>query len=470
MNCSCSCAGIHRAHRVDEQPVEVRAGDPVQYDAIEMAEAGSAELLVALGLEVAVGEPAVGRELVVIRRPGRVGDLEVLLSRQVQPRPPAGHQRERAPLDQRLDGPREVVVQARQRHVRAGVGVVDRVDLAVLDEGLARVELPPEEGVHEPADGDHLSARLRRQERVVDRVAQVHGLVRLELHHHGLRADRQRPGEHVVALDRALQVHEHLAARVVGGVQLGRVADPRHPAPRAAVVRLHEQRVADLLGDRVEVERLVVLGGRVGVPGVVHRVLVRHQDGLRHLETEAQHRAVGRVLLHRLERERAVQQVHAVHERDLLEPLARDVVPVGEPVDDQVVARPVPQRERLDRDPLGVEGVPRSVLSGHGANPPHYLLECPRPVLLRAEQQPDQVPLHAGLPSQPDQRPVISRTWAGDGRAGRATMASHAVRRSPTDRARAGCPCPPAARRTGSCSAAIRWCPPTGPDRRPAAG
>ena len=299
---------------------------------------------------------------------------------------------------------------------------------------------------------------------MVDRVPQVHGLVRLELHDHGLGADRQRPGKHVV-VNRVLQVHEHLAAFVVGGVQLGGIADPRDPAPGAAVVRLHEQRVADLLGDRVEVERLVVLGRGVGVPRVVHRVLVRHEYGLWHLEPEPQHRAVRRVLLHRLEGERAVQQVHVVHQRDLLEPLARDVVPVGQTVDDQVVPRPVAQPERLDGDPLGVEGVPGAVRTGHGAKTAHHFLEGARPVLLRSEQKPDQVPFHSALPSR---QAGISRTWASGGRAGLARPASRAV--SPRGPAHAGCPCLPAGRRTASCCPASRWCPPTGPGRRPAAG
>ena len=63
------------------------------------------------------------------------------------------------------------------------------------------------------------------------------------------------------------------------------------------------------------------------------------------------------MLLHRLERERAVEQVHVVHQRDLLEPFAREVVPVGEPVDYELVAGAVSQVKRLDRDPLGGDPV-----------------------------------------------------------------------------------------------------------------
>ena len=242
-------------------------------------------------------------------------------------------------------------MQARERHVGTGVGVVDRVDLAAFDQRLARVELPPEERVDQPPDRHRLVPGLRGQEAVVDRVAQVHGLVRPELHDHRLGADGQRTGEDVV-VDGLLQVHEHLAAGVVRGVQFGGVVDARDAAPGPAVVGLHEQRVADLRGDGIQVEGLVVPGGGVRVARVVDRVLVRHEHGLGHLEAEPHHRAVGRVLLHRLERERAVQQVHAVHQRDLLQPFPGHVVPVGEPVDDQVVPRPVAQPERLDGDPL----------------------------------------------------------------------------------------------------------------------
>ena len=227
---------------------------------------------------------------------------------------------------------------------------------------------------------------------MADRVAVVHRLVGAEVHDHRLGADRERAGEHVEAVDRRLQVHQPLAGLVVGAVQLVRVADVADADPLAAVVGLHEQRVADLLRDRVEVERPVVLGRRVGEARVVGRVLVRDQDRLRHLQPEPQHRAVGRVLLHRLERERAVEQVHVVHQRDLLEPLARQVVPVGEPVDDEVVARLVAQVERLHRDPLGGRrGAWRRSASSTGPSRAIERLEGGRPVLLGAEQQPDQV-------------------------------------------------------------------------------
>ena len=226
---------------------------------------------------------------------------------------------------------------------------------------------------------------------MVDGVAVVHRLLGPEVHDHRLGADRERAREVVVALDRGLEVHQPLARLVVGAVQLGAVADVADADPLAAVVGLHEQRVADGLRDLVEVERLVVLGRGVGEARVVGRVLVRDEHGPRHLQAQPQHRAVGGVLLHRLERERAVEQVDVVHQRDLLQPLAREVVPVGEPVDDEVVARLGAQVERLHRDPLGGQAVlgPRRV--GDRADAGDEGLEGGRPVLLGAEQHADQV-------------------------------------------------------------------------------
>ena len=232
------------------------------------------------------------------------------------------------------------------------------------------------------------------------------------------------------------------------------------PIHCAAVVGLHEQRVADLLGDRGQVERQVVAGGGVLEARVVRRVLVRDQHRRRHLEPEPDHRAVGRVLLHRLERERAVEQVHVVHQRDLLQPLAREVVPVREPVDHQLVARAVAQVERLDRDPLGRDPVAVPGGVGDRPEPRDQRLERARPVVLGAEQQADQVA----------SSPLISRSVADGGRAARARTANRARRRTPTGRARTGCPWTAAARRSGAWSRARRSCPPTAPARTRAAG
>ena len=205
-------------------------------------------------------------------------------------------------------------------------------------------------------------------------VAGVHRVLGPEPHHHGLGPDRQGPHE-LVVVDRGLQVHQHLARGVVGPVQVVVVVDPRHPTPAAAVERLHVEREPELVGDGVEVERPVVACGGVGPARVVDRVLVGHQDGPRDLEPEPDHRAVGAVLLHRLERERRVQQVGAVDQGGLLEPLAGVVVPVRQAVDDEVGAHRVTQVEGLDRQSFGAEVVTGAVLGTDHPEPAHDGLE-----------------------------------------------------------------------------------------------
>jgi len=85
---------------------------------------------------------------------------------------------------------------------------------------------------------------------------------------------------------------------------------------------------------------------------------MRDQPGVRHANPEPHQRAVRRVLLHRLERERVVQQVDVVHQRDLLQPRARQVVPPRQPVDHQRVPGLRSEVERLVADPLRAQGVP----------------------------------------------------------------------------------------------------------------
>ena len=355
-----------------------------------MVQLGGAEIVVLGHLEVRVGEPPVLRQLLLVGQVLAVADLEVVPGRLVDPHLPPGRRAERRPADERADRPREVVVQARQGDVRRRVRVVDRRGDAVLDDRLAGVELPAEERVHEPADRHDLVAGLGGEEVVVDLVAVVHRPVGLEVHHHRLGADREATSEDVEVLDRGLQVHQPLAGGVVDGMQFGGVADSCDTDPLAAVEGLHVERVADLPRDLLEVEgEVVALRRRLEalVPG---RALVRDQPRLRHVQTEAHHRAVGRVLLHRLERERVVEQVDVVHQRDLLQPLARDRVPPAEPVDHERVARLRAQVERLVRDPLGRQLVRLAAVLDR-ADLGEQVLERARPVLLGAQQESDQV-------------------------------------------------------------------------------
>ena len=307
-------AGEGRRDGVHEQAVEVGSLDPLDQGLVEVRQLRCAELVVLGDLKVAVGEAAIFGELLLVREVFAIADREVVPGRLVDPHPAAGRRAERGPAHERTDRPREVVMQAGEGDVRGGVGVVDRRGDPVLDDRLARVELPAEEGVHEPADRDDLVARLGGEEVVVDLVTVVHRPVGLEVHHHGLGPDREAAGEDVEVLDRRLQVHQPLARGVVDGVQLRGVADARDADPLAAVERLHVERVADFRRDLLEVEREVVaLGGRLEAL-VGRRALVRDQPRLRHVQAEPHHRAVGRVLLHRLEGERVVQQVDVVHQ------------------------------------------------------------------------------------------------------------------------------------------------------------
>ena len=63
------------------------------------------------------------------------------------------------------------------------------------------------------------------------------------------------------------------------------------------------------------------------------------------------------LFLHRLEGPRVVEDVQPVHEHGLLDPLPADLVPVGEPVEHDVVPRVLSQVEGLDRDPLHLDPV-----------------------------------------------------------------------------------------------------------------
>ncbi len=281
-------------------------------------------------------------------------------------------------------------MQRRDGDVGAGVGVVDRVDVVALDEHLAGVELPAEHRVDDAADRGGLLARGRLQEVVAHGIPVVHRLLGTEVHDHRLGADRQGARE-VVVLDGRLQVHEHLAGLVVGLDEVGLVVDPRDAAPAAAVEGLHVHRVAELVGDRLEVEGLVVLRRRVGPADVVDGVLVGHEPRLGDLEPQAHQGDVGAVLLHRLEGEGAVEQVGVVHQRGLLEPLARVVVPVGEAVDDELGAHRLAQVERLDGEALARQLVGDAVVGRDRSDEREQRLEGGGPVLLGPEQQPDEV-------------------------------------------------------------------------------
>ncbi len=63
----------------------------------------------------------------------------------------------------------------------------------------------------------------------------------------------------------------------------------------------------------------------------------RDQPGIRDIEAKPDHGAVGRVFLHTLEGKGIVEQICTIQEGSLLKPLAGIVMPVSQPVDDQVI-------------------------------------------------------------------------------------------------------------------------------------
>ncbi len=69
-----------------------------------------------------------------------------------------------------------------------------------------------------------------------------------------------------------------------------------------------------------------------------------------------QHRAIGRVLLHRLKRPWIVEDVEVIHDHRLLNPLPTGVVPVGEAIQHHIVAARLLEVIGLDGDALDVEG------------------------------------------------------------------------------------------------------------------
>ena len=90
--------GIRRAHGADQEPVEVLRVHPVEHELVDVREPAGAEVVVAVSLEVVVGQPAVGDQLLAVAEIVPIGDLEVAARVEVDPRAPGRDQAERAPL------------------------------------------------------------------------------------------------------------------------------------------------------------------------------------------------------------------------------------------------------------------------------------------------------------------------------------------------------------------------------------
>src|SRR4051812_20929991 len=98
------------AHGLHQQRVERGRLDVLDDRGVEVGEVLGAELLVGLDLEVVVGEPAVLGQLLLVAAVG-VADRKPRAGVELQAHPPPGDAAPEAPLQQRPDRPREVVVQ-----------------------------------------------------------------------------------------------------------------------------------------------------------------------------------------------------------------------------------------------------------------------------------------------------------------------------------------------------------------------
>ena len=338
---------------------EVALGDvgaeELEGDLVEVRQVRGAELVEAVGLHALVGDLCVALEALAVREV-LLGDGEEGVPAEVGGLLALGGGAEDGPADHVLDEVREVVVQRGDLEVGAGVGEVDRVEDAVLAQRLAGVELPAEERVDGEAGVGEDRPLLAVDEEEVDLVAVVEGGAGVVLDDVDLRSDADGADEQVEGVDGLLQVHDPLARFFVGSAQLLRVVDAGDADPGAAVVGLHEERVAEALADLLELPLATVAlhrGVDVGVVG--EPLLGRDHPGLGDRHPELHHGAVGGVLLHRLQRPRVVEHVEAVHDDGLLDPLAAGMEPVGEAVEDHVVADRLAQEERVDGDAFDVE-------------------------------------------------------------------------------------------------------------------
>ena len=110
-NFSCSCAG-YVARTVSTSSASNSGGRPSRRPPRRGGAGACRSSRVALVLEVVVGQPPVGRELLVVGQVLAVGDLEIAPRCRCRSRGAAGDHAVHRPPHQRRHRPREVVVQA----------------------------------------------------------------------------------------------------------------------------------------------------------------------------------------------------------------------------------------------------------------------------------------------------------------------------------------------------------------------
>ena len=145
-----------------------------------------------------------------------------------------------------------------------------------------------------------------------------------------------------------------------------------------------------LVADLAEVEQLRVARAASACRSGVRLVaLRRHHPRLRDRHARADHRAVGRVLLVRLDRPRVVEDVEAVHEDGLLDPLAAGVYQCVSRSMTTSYLHGLAQVERLDRHALDLEAHGVAAHRSDEVEPLQHLLEADRPADVGAERQTD---------------------------------------------------------------------------------
>ena len=280
-------------------------------------------------------------------------------------------------------------VQRRDLAVRAGVGEVDRVPVALVAQRLAGIEVPAEETV----DGQRHVLEHRAvpgvEEIVIHAVAVVQRRAGVIVDAARLRAEPDAAHEVIVGQDALLQVHHLRAALLVGAAQRFLVVDLVDADPGAAVVGFHEQRVADLVADFAEVEVARVLAQRRLQVGAVVVSFGRNHPGVGDRQAEAHHRAIAGLLFVGLQRPRVVVDIEVVQDDRFLDPFAAGLVPVGQAVDDDVVLDRLAQVERFDRGAFDLETDFLAVVRNRQVEPAHQGLVTDRPADVGTERQPD---------------------------------------------------------------------------------
>ena len=205
-------------------------------------------------------------------------------------------------------------------------------------------------------------------------------------------------------------MHDLRAARFIRGAQRRLVVDLRDADPAAAVVGLHEERIADPAADLAEVEELCIAGERrLQVRSLLVR-LRRQHPRVGNRETEAHHRAIRGVLLVRLERPGIVEDVGIVEDDRLLYPLAAGVSTSGSAGRQPGRSAPagVDRTARSSRADLEAERVAAPV--DREIEPLQDFFETDRPADVRTQRQTD--PLRHVATDYPRFAPPVSQLAA----------------------------------------------------------